>query len=128
MIKLLEGFQPYREEDIKKYIDKRWWRGMTLGDIIDRGPRIREALHLVRRLVDDRIRIRDAAVNEHVEWQQPGPQQQLPPGQPGRMADAQDVFPEFAGIFAVARPDEAFAVLARPCRRRPSGWPRRPGL
>lgn len=36
MIKLLEGFQPYREEDIKKYIDKRWWRGLTLGDIIDR--------------------------------------------------------------------------------------------
>jgi 2,3-dihydroxybenzoate-AMP ligase/mycobactin salicyl-AMP ligase len=36
MIQLLEGVQPYREEDIKKYIDKRWWRGVTLGDILDR--------------------------------------------------------------------------------------------
>ena len=36
MIKLLEGVPPYREEDIQKYISKRWWRGMTLGDILDR--------------------------------------------------------------------------------------------
>jgi 2,3-dihydroxybenzoate-AMP ligase/mycobactin salicyl-AMP ligase len=36
MVKLLEGVPPYREEDIQKYISKRWWRGMTLGDILDR--------------------------------------------------------------------------------------------
>jgi 2,3-dihydroxybenzoate-AMP ligase/mycobactin salicyl-AMP ligase len=36
MIQLLEGVPPYREKDIKRYIDKRWWRGLTLGDVLDR--------------------------------------------------------------------------------------------
>lgn len=36
MEQLLEGVPPYRQEDIQHYIDKRWWRGMTLGDLFDR--------------------------------------------------------------------------------------------
>ncbi|SHO52386.1 AMP-binding protein [Desulfopila aestuarii] len=36
MTQLLEGTIPYREEDVKKYIDKGWWRGITLGDLLDR--------------------------------------------------------------------------------------------
>ena len=36
MVQLLKGVPPYREEDIKTYIDKRWWLGITLGELLDR--------------------------------------------------------------------------------------------
>lgn len=36
MVQLLEGVPPYKEEDVEKYLQKRWWRGMTLGDVLDR--------------------------------------------------------------------------------------------
>ncbi len=33
---LLTGVVPYRPEDVELYIQKGWWRGMTLGDYLDR--------------------------------------------------------------------------------------------
>ncbi len=36
MSTLLEGVVPYRQEDEETYIKKGWWRGMTLGDYLDR--------------------------------------------------------------------------------------------
>jgi 2,3-dihydroxybenzoate-AMP ligase len=40
MIKFLEGFTPYREEDAEKYNRLRWWLGLTLGDLLDRAADI----------------------------------------------------------------------------------------
>src|SRR4030042_2694021 len=36
MIKLLDGFTPYRAEDAEKYKRLGWWGGLTFGDILDR--------------------------------------------------------------------------------------------
>ncbi|MFK5953122.1 MAG: AMP-binding protein [Desulfobacterium sp.] len=36
MSQLLEGVIPYQKEDVETYIKKGWWRGMTLGDLLDR--------------------------------------------------------------------------------------------
>jgi non-ribosomal peptide synthetase component E (peptide arylation enzyme) len=36
MTKRLEGFTPYKEEDVKQYTKRRWWLGLTFGDILDR--------------------------------------------------------------------------------------------
>ncbi len=36
MFKLLEGVVPYKEEDVQTYINNGWWRGLTLGDFLDR--------------------------------------------------------------------------------------------
>ncbi|NLA74048.1 MAG: AMP-binding protein [Deltaproteobacteria bacterium] len=35
MFKLLEGAVPYKTEDEKRYIERGWWRGLTLGDYLD---------------------------------------------------------------------------------------------
>jgi 2,3-dihydroxybenzoate-AMP ligase len=40
MVKLLEGFIPYKEEDAQKYNSCRWWSGLTFGDILDRAADI----------------------------------------------------------------------------------------
>lgn len=40
MVELLEGTPPYRQEDSDKYLQKGWWRGMTLGDLFDRAADI----------------------------------------------------------------------------------------
>ncbi len=36
MFKLLDGVVPYKEEDEQEYIRRGWWRGLTLGDYLDR--------------------------------------------------------------------------------------------
>jgi len=33
---MLEGFVPYKKEDIETYRSKRWWLGLTLGDLFDK--------------------------------------------------------------------------------------------
>lgn len=33
---MLEGFTPYSKEDIAKYEQRRWWLGMTWGDVFDK--------------------------------------------------------------------------------------------
>jgi len=43
----LEGFTPYDPEDVKRYEKRRWWLGLTLGDMFDRASDLypeREAL------------------------------------------------------------------------------------
>ncbi len=32
----LEGFTPYKKEDADKYNERRWWPGITFGDVLDR--------------------------------------------------------------------------------------------
>lgn len=36
MFELLKGVVPYKEEDAETYIKNGWWRGLTLGDFLDR--------------------------------------------------------------------------------------------
>lgn len=36
MVVLLEGVVPYKAEDVETYVKKGWWRGLTLGDFLDR--------------------------------------------------------------------------------------------
>jgi non-ribosomal peptide synthetase component E (peptide arylation enzyme) len=36
MTKLLDGFTPYRTEDVERYRRLGWWSGLTSGDILDR--------------------------------------------------------------------------------------------
>ncbi|MCX8031854.1 MAG: AMP-binding protein [Thermoleophilia bacterium] len=40
MTQLLEGVVPYREEDAARYVREGWWRGLTLGDLLDRAAAI----------------------------------------------------------------------------------------
>ncbi|HUT70655.1 MAG TPA: AMP-binding protein [Desulfatiglandales bacterium] len=40
MVKLLEGFTPYKKNDAEKYSKFRWWSGLTFGDILDRAADI----------------------------------------------------------------------------------------
>ncbi|HSV56672.1 MAG TPA: AMP-binding protein, partial [Magnetospirillaceae bacterium] len=40
MAGLLEGFTPYREEDAERYDRRRWWPGLTLGDLLDKAADI----------------------------------------------------------------------------------------
>lgn len=40
MFRLLEGAVPYRDEDAAEYITCGWWRGLTLGDLLDRAAEI----------------------------------------------------------------------------------------
>ena len=40
MVKLLEGFTPYKKNDAEKYNKFRWWPGLTFGDILDRAADI----------------------------------------------------------------------------------------
>jgi len=40
MVKLLEGFTPYKKNDAEKYTKFRWWSGLTFGDILDRAADI----------------------------------------------------------------------------------------
>ncbi len=32
----IEGFEPYRPEDVERYVKYRWWLGLTWGDLLDR--------------------------------------------------------------------------------------------
>jgi 2,3-dihydroxybenzoate-AMP ligase/mycobactin salicyl-AMP ligase len=40
MVKFLEGFTPYKKKDAEKYIQSRWWSGLTFGDLLDRAADI----------------------------------------------------------------------------------------
>lgn len=63
MMKLLEGFTPYKTEDAEKYNRLRWWAGLTLGDLVDKAADIypnKEAF------VDDRSRFSFSQMRERV--------------------------------------------------------------
>jgi non-ribosomal peptide synthetase component E (peptide arylation enzyme) len=36
MTEILEGFVPYRSDDVELYLKKGWWKGTTLGTLLDR--------------------------------------------------------------------------------------------
>jgi 2,3-dihydroxybenzoate-AMP ligase/mycobactin salicyl-AMP ligase len=36
MFELLEGAPPYRQDDAEDYLRRRWWSGLTFGDLLDR--------------------------------------------------------------------------------------------
>ncbi len=63
-MKLVEGFAPPKKEDAEKYLRLGWWRGLTLGDILDRAAAQypdKEAL------VDDRVRLTYSELKETVD-------------------------------------------------------------
>jgi non-ribosomal peptide synthetase component E (peptide arylation enzyme) len=35
VFRLLEGVTPFREEDAERYVKRGWWRGLTLGEVLD---------------------------------------------------------------------------------------------
>jgi 2,3-dihydroxybenzoate-AMP ligase len=39
-MKMLEGFVPYKKEDVEKYEKFRWWPGLTLGGLLDKAADI----------------------------------------------------------------------------------------
>lgn len=51
MVELLQGVTPYREEDVANYLANHWWRGLTLGDLLDRAAE----MHPDREAFVDRI-------------------------------------------------------------------------
>ncbi len=60
----IEGFHPYKQEDVEKYVKYRWWLGLTWGDMFDKAtdlyPR-KEAL------VDDSSRFTYRELREKVD-------------------------------------------------------------
>lgn len=60
----IQGFQPYKPEDVEKYVKYRWWLGLTWGDMFDKAtdlyPR-KEAL------VDDTSRFTYRELREKVD-------------------------------------------------------------
>jgi 2,3-dihydroxybenzoate-AMP ligase/mycobactin salicyl-AMP ligase len=40
MLKVLDGFTPYKKKDAEKYNKFRWWAGLTFGDLLDRAADI----------------------------------------------------------------------------------------
>ncbi|MFH0917274.1 MAG: AMP-binding protein [bacterium] len=40
MFQILEGVTPYREDDAEEYAKRRWWSGLTFGDLLDRAADI----------------------------------------------------------------------------------------
>ena len=40
MFRMLEGAVPYREEEARDYTERRWWNGLTFGEMLDRAAQI----------------------------------------------------------------------------------------
>jgi 2,3-dihydroxybenzoate-AMP ligase len=60
----IQGFEPYKPEDVERYVKYRWWLGLTWGDMFDKAtdlyPR-KEAL------VDDTARFTYSELRENVD-------------------------------------------------------------
>ena len=64
MLQLLEGATPYREDDAEEYTKRRWWSGLTFGDLLDRAADVhpnREAF------VDSENRLTYAQARENAD-------------------------------------------------------------
>ena len=64
MFELLEGAPVYREDDAEEYLRRRWWGGLTFGDLLDRAAEIhpnKEAF------VDRQTRLTYAQARENAE-------------------------------------------------------------
>lgn len=57
-------FPKHREEDAQKYIQNRWWLGMTFGDILDRAA---DVFSKKEAFVDDRTRLTYSELRERVD-------------------------------------------------------------
>ena len=61
---MLEGTVPYKKKDIKKYRSKRWWLGLTLGDMFDRATDLYPKKEAV---VDEKSRYTFGQLREKVD-------------------------------------------------------------
>ncbi|MGD0231913.1 MAG: AMP-binding protein [Syntrophorhabdales bacterium] len=57
-------FPRHSQDQIEKYTNKRWWSGLTLGDILDR---VADVFPTKEAVVDDRVRITYAELRERTE-------------------------------------------------------------
>ncbi|MCX8021497.1 MAG: AMP-binding protein [Syntrophorhabdaceae bacterium] len=60
----IDGFNPYRPEDVEKYTKHRWWLGMTWGDLLDKGSDLYPRKEI---LVDDTSRLTYRELREKVD-------------------------------------------------------------
>jgi len=60
----IEGFQPYKQEDVEKYIKYRWWLGLTWGDMFDKAT---DLYPRKETLVDDSSRFTYRELREKVD-------------------------------------------------------------
>ncbi len=60
----IEGFQPYRSEEVERYIKYRWWLGLTWGDIFDKAS---DLYPEKEGLVDDTARFKYKDLREKVD-------------------------------------------------------------
>ena len=61
---ILEGFNPYKEEDAERYNRLRWWLGMTWGDVFDKAT---DLYPTKTALVDDAVRYTYGDLREKVD-------------------------------------------------------------
>lgn len=61
---LLEGFVPYREEDVGTYVRRGWWPGRTFGDVLDKATDVYPEKEAV---VDDAGRFSYAEIRDKVD-------------------------------------------------------------
>ena len=60
----IEGFDPYKPEDVLRYTKYRWWLGLTWGDLLDRGSDLYPEKEI---LVDDIARLTYKELREKVD-------------------------------------------------------------
>ena len=60
----IEGFEGYRPEDAKLYTERRWWQGMTWGDMFDKGSDLYPRKEI---LVDDTSRLTYRELREKID-------------------------------------------------------------
>jgi 2,3-dihydroxybenzoate-AMP ligase len=60
----IDGFDPYKPEDVARYNKYRWWLGLTWGDLLDRGSDLYPHKEI---LVDDTARLTYQELREKVD-------------------------------------------------------------
>ena len=60
----VEGFEPYKPEDAELYNRRRWWLGLTWGDLLDRTSDLYPGKEV---LVDDAHRFTNVQLRSHVD-------------------------------------------------------------
>ena len=60
----IEGFEPYRPEDVERYVARRWWLGLTWGDMFDKAT---DLYPQKMGLVDDSTRLTYRQLREKVD-------------------------------------------------------------
>ena len=60
----VDGFNPYKPEDIERYTKYRWWLGITWGDMLDKGSDLYPRKEI---LVDDTTRFTYRELRENID-------------------------------------------------------------